>query len=249
MTNSYQSASNSPTRVVHSRIDEETLLCVVDFFESRGGDTSTPLSTRVSVVLATLMRHLQEQGDIPTYDSPADIAAELHTRLQKPSLSGEINLSGPKKLYQPVAEGPADTPNSERSESPSLAEQIGDSPDPRSRLRDLIDEGVARVTQPEAELDPDIWAPDPTELPDPGEFTLDVESQQLLPEAELPDDHRLVVKAHSENDQALLLALRIVLQLVEQDLWHEPETEKVVRQVLPHTKAYLEDVAMHNEQS
>ena len=240
------------TRVIHTRIDEETLLSVVEFYNDRGGKSDDPLSTKVSVVLATMMYSLRERGDIETYD-PSEVGALLDDHLQKSSQLRPVSISGPRELYRPMppAEGATPVRAAEYEEEPIIPSQgltsaLGEATeDPREALRALIASSVEAVTQPRAELDPDVWAPDPEELPDPGEFVFDVEKQPKTRTSDLPEDNPHVLEAISQEDSderwTQIIICQILDALTPLNEISEDVFQELSNKLRPHVKRYVED--------
>ncbi len=243
------------TRVIHSRIDEETLLSAVEFYDTRGGSAQDPLSSKVATVLATLMLALREQGDIPTHD-PSEVGALLDGYLQKSSQLRPVSISGPRELHRPRQDnvdfgGVSESSAAEYSSGPTdfeegLSSALGEvSENPREALRALIASSVEAVTQPRAELDPDVWMPDPSELPDPGEFTFDVEKQPKTRTSDLPDDNPHVLEAIGQEDSTERWTQIIICQILDAltplNEISEEVFQELSKKLRPHVKRYVKE--------
>lgn len=251
------------TRVIHSRIDIETLVSVIDFYRSRKGVEIDPLSTKVSLTLNSIMFHLRESGQIPTH-TPDEVEDIFSKYLAKPALGGPLDLGGlgselqasPRELQPaPLMDEVEPTLEPREPESSGLTLAIQGAQtgteDPRDTLKALIDESLTQVTQPSPELDPDIWAPDPNDLPDPGDFELNIEAQEKLAVNELPPTHSRVLEALARAEglerSIMLMSARIILNL---DPTMEPDVyDGLATQLRPHIEAYLKSLAVRTEKT
>lgn len=243
------------TRVIHTRIDEETLVSCVEFYNSRGGNEQDPLSTKVSVVLATFMNSLREGGELQSHN-PEDVGRILDELLQKPAQLGSVCISGPRELHRPsTSPEPSFTGSQgerfqeykdvEEAGLSSALEQTSPAENPRETLRELIDGAVDAVTQPRPELDPDVWAPDPNDLPDPGEFFFDVEKQPRTPPDDLPIESPFVIRAlafdEDQDKKREVLICQIIDHLEPLDRIDEEVFWGLHKKMVPIVDHYLEE--------
>jgi len=245
------------SRVLHARIDDETLLSCLELYETLTGNKTGPVSSRVISSIASLMKSLRDSGSLPQHElyQISDILtsylseAEVR-RINVPSFEVPV----PRTIYQPPAtmypealeeEFQAFQRNQEQqSESQtSLVELLQGARDPRAALREAIEAGVRKVTQPSIELDPDIWAPDPATLPDPGVFKLDLDNQEMLTVEELAvilsqnsaDLSELAAAVVGKND-AMITAHRIVLKLIDEEHWKAKATKDLINKLYSQIK-------------
>lgn len=245
--------STPPSKVIHARIDLESLVSVCDFYSQQGGPETDPLSTRVALTLATLMTHLRESGQLPSHP-PSSLEIKLHEYLSKPALNRSVNLSGLRPgLVEPSELEGAQQKGSRQEEkihrhvenysggAEGLKATLTQAPidDPRQALRDLIDSSLTAVTQPTPELDPDIWAPDPSDLPDPGNFQLDIDKQPKLAVTDLPPGREEVLTALASASRVDLMLCQIIFAL-DKDIPAE-HFKQLASQLRPHVEEYFSD--------
>ena len=242
------------SRVVHLRLDDSTILGCMDYFASctRVDSSLVPIATQVSWCIQSCIVNLRGLEDIPTY-SKEEIESEFRKRLQKPAYSRSLNVGRLIELNQPSEATHAPEPSSPASEpwpeeqptqptqpaTPVPAERASDM---RQRLRALIDEGVQAVTTPKPELDPAVWMPDPKDMPDPGEFWLDMAKQPRL--TVLPRGDEFVELALIMDDpfesRVEQMCISIAYYALPARSWSSEAARQLIDRLRPHVLHYYE---------
>ena len=250
----------SKSKVVHPRIDNRTLLSTIEFYEKYGGDSRDALSTIVANSLSHLMQQLRDQEVLETYDE-IDVTRMLSNILTKDKLTGPaLNLEIPPMSSVSVSD---DVVEIIKTESNSQA--VGDhetqdglanlldgaiGSNPREILQNLINSATDAVTQPDVSLDPEIWAPDPNDLPDPSDMMIDVASHPYLKPTELPPDDQFVMDALAmldlEQQRNRLRAIGIVYHSMreagDEQFFGTETSMRLIANLTKHVEAYYQTV-------
>ena len=203
--------------VVHLRLSDMEMICIDNFLKSSEPLSETEAmklsaSQRVKLFISAMVRNPGERPIIKR--GTEDSSGE----------SASIVKSEPLEPKEQGQEAPADD-----------IEAI------RERLRSRISSSLNDITQPSVELDPDIWGPDPSALPDPGGFSLDLakvdtisieDAEFRLGERRAASDKWLASLKAAETDpalagtietRALRVAIRIVYCALPTDMWGDSE--------------------------
>ena len=245
------------SRVVHLRLDDSTLIGCIDYFESHCTvePRLVPESTKVSWTIAAVIAALRSNNVLPSY-TKEELKDEFSERFQKPAHSRPLNVSRLIELNLPSEATDAPEPSSPASEpwpeeqptqptqptqpaTPVPAERASDM---RQRLRALIDEGVQAVTTPKPELDPAVWMPDPKDMPDPGEFWLDMAKQPRL--TVLPSGDEFVELALIMDDpfesRVEQMCISIAYYALPARSWSSEAARQLIDKLRPHVLHYYE---------
>ena len=229
------------SKVVHLRLRNETILCLLDYFEKYNeGVTADTLGARLSRSINAIGLGFIQQGLTTDYGDAANVLHELGRRLDEIA----------PKVATPPQFQPTPVVKSDEDE-PTLDLTVSEGESPRDKLRELIAEGVANVTEPSIELDPDVWAPDGEDLPDPSEFKIDVDKVKRLdvsdvlthfPELFDPSDTGVGSKIKT-GSEAKVLALQIAMAYLQPKFWKQPQCERLVGSILSDCEDYLQPSA------
>ena len=278
----------SQNNVIHLRLDDETLLSVLEMYSMLRRKASThqmPVATRVSHIIEEMMMDLRASGQIPQYRE-SDILRELAQYMPMARLPVNVRVPGFKKNLNfnsaaqitsseltsqepdPIEDGEDGMPERdeddyeiERSiddasssypdeqERSELLETLSSAEDPRAILRSLIEQGIESVTEPHIELDPNVFLPDPDDLPEPEAFVLNIQEQPKIPVAELaryaatiPDVASAAEFLSHVKDRVTaseVIAAQITAAVMPKDNWFGKDFTLVYSKTLVEVKRYI----------